>query len=188
MKDLLKSVHLKNVYSKNFYRTYEILNHIKPNDFWVILNRRVLDLSSLMKLLDEMLNGDKNLTVYWLLFIVSVNLIILAIFFYWHLCRHCTSWACSVELTSVNYLKIVQATNWKCSIWNRIANMVMTMIYSGGMIRRALLAASRPKNGIFVCATLQTVNTSWFKQTKLAFIWQINHSLIFWKIFGINCA
>lgn len=66
MKEGLNSVHLKEIYCKSFYRTFEILNHIKPNDFWVILNRRVLDLSSLMKLLDEMSNSDKNLAVLWL--------------------------------------------------------------------------------------------------------------------------
>lgn len=53
---------LNNVYKRCFYRKYEVLPHIKRDDFWVILNRRVLDLSALMKSMNEMPN-IKNLSV-----------------------------------------------------------------------------------------------------------------------------
>lgn len=52
-----------NVYNKCFYRTFEILSHIKRDDFWLILNRRVLDLSDLMKSIDEIPNSGKNQSV-----------------------------------------------------------------------------------------------------------------------------
>lgn len=52
MKKIL-DININNVYSKCFYRKYEVLSHIKPDDFWVILNRRVLNLSSIMKLMNK---------------------------------------------------------------------------------------------------------------------------------------
>lgn len=54
---------MENVYNKSHYRTFEILSHIKRDDFWVILNRRVLDLSTLMKSIDEMPTSGKNQSV-----------------------------------------------------------------------------------------------------------------------------
>lgn len=54
---------VENVYNKSYYRTFEVLSHIKREDFWIILNRRVLDLSTLMKSIDEMPISGKNQSV-----------------------------------------------------------------------------------------------------------------------------
>ncbi|XP_031619194.1 cytochrome b5 domain-containing protein 1 [Contarinia nasturtii] len=51
---------IENVYNKCFYRTFEVLSHIQHNDFYVILDRRVLDLSNLMRSIDEMPSNGKN--------------------------------------------------------------------------------------------------------------------------------
>lgn len=53
---------LNKVYIKCYYRKFEVLNHIKCNDFWVILNQRVLDLSSLLRSMHEL--PCKNLSVF----------------------------------------------------------------------------------------------------------------------------
>lgn len=52
-----------NIYPKCYYRTSEVVHHIKYDDFWIILNQRVLDLSSLMKTIDQVQNNEKDLTV-----------------------------------------------------------------------------------------------------------------------------
>lgn len=52
------------VYNKTFYRVFDILSHVKPDDFWVILDRRVLDLSSLMKEMNQTPKNGKDLAVY----------------------------------------------------------------------------------------------------------------------------
>lgn len=63
MKTETTLIKFNNLYIKRFYRPYEVIQHTKPNDFWVILNRRVLDLSGLMKLEDEVSSSQKELTV-----------------------------------------------------------------------------------------------------------------------------
>lgn len=54
---------LNKIYFKRFYRTSEVVHRIKRDEFWVILDRRVLDLSSLMKTIDEIQSNEKNLAV-----------------------------------------------------------------------------------------------------------------------------
>ena len=54
---------VESVYNKCYYRTFEVLSHIKRDDFWLILHRRVLDLSSLMKSVDELPISGKNQSV-----------------------------------------------------------------------------------------------------------------------------
>lgn len=53
----------RKLYNKMFFREFDVLHHIKPNDFWVILNRRVLDLSHLVQLIDELPSSNNDLTV-----------------------------------------------------------------------------------------------------------------------------
>lgn len=60
--DSVKPIERK-FYNKMFFRDFDVLHHIKPNDFWVILNRRVLDLSHLVKLIDELPGNNNDLTV-----------------------------------------------------------------------------------------------------------------------------
>lgn len=83
MKVKSKESNIGNVYIKCFYRTFEVLSHIKRDDFWVILNRRVLNLSRLMKSMDEL--PCKNLSVIiaiyfcydWDLILIFINILIL---------------------------------------------------------------------------------------------------------------
>lgn len=42
-----------NLYSKKYFQKSEVLTHIAFDDFWVILNQHVLDLSDLTKTMDE---------------------------------------------------------------------------------------------------------------------------------------
>ncbi|XP_055304265.1 uncharacterized protein LOC129569455 [Sitodiplosis mosellana] len=53
-------VNVDKVYNKCYYRTFEVLSHIKRDDFWLILDRKVLDLSALMKSIDELPTSGKN--------------------------------------------------------------------------------------------------------------------------------
>lgn len=61
----VKNMKLNNrkLYNKMFFREFDVLHHIKPNDFWVVLNRRVLDLSQLVQLIDELPSNNNDLTV-----------------------------------------------------------------------------------------------------------------------------
>lgn len=63
MKTDLQKTTNRNLYNKRFFREFDVLSHIKPNDFWVILNRRVLDLSNLVKLIDELPSNSKDSAV-----------------------------------------------------------------------------------------------------------------------------
>lgn len=73
--DLMK-LHDRKLYNKKFFREFDVLHHIKPNDFWVILDRRVLDLSHLVKLIDELPSNSTDLTVcICLLFPLLMNFI-----------------------------------------------------------------------------------------------------------------
>lgn len=63
MKIKAKLKHTDKVYNKTFFRAFEILSHIKANDFWIILDRRVLDLSNLMKKMNETPKNGKDLAV-----------------------------------------------------------------------------------------------------------------------------
>lgn len=63
MKKDLNKIYSENIYFKHFYRTSEVIHRIKRDDFWVILDRRVLDLSGLMKTIDQIQSNEKNLAV-----------------------------------------------------------------------------------------------------------------------------
>lgn len=41
------------VYPKKFHRVSEVLSRFQPDDFWIRLNRRVFNLTSLTKQIDE---------------------------------------------------------------------------------------------------------------------------------------
>lgn len=58
-----KKLIYRNLYNKKFFREFDVWHHIKPNDFWLILNRRVLDLSHLVKMIDELPNNITDSTV-----------------------------------------------------------------------------------------------------------------------------
>lgn len=80
MKKDFNPIYSENIYSKCFFRTAEVVNHTKRNDFWVILNQRVIELSDLMKTIDHIEDDEKNLAVWplnlWLLlhiFDISAN-------------------------------------------------------------------------------------------------------------------
>lgn len=70
------SVKLNNrkLYNKMFFREFDVLHHIKPNDFWVILNRRVLDLSHLVQMIDELPSTNNDLTVRIYNFLLKKNI------------------------------------------------------------------------------------------------------------------
>lgn len=53
----------RNYYNKKFFREFDVLHHIKPNDFWVILNGRVLDLSHLVRSIDTVPSSSIHFTV-----------------------------------------------------------------------------------------------------------------------------
>lgn len=94
------SVKLNNrkLYNKMFFREFDVLHHIKPNDFWVILNRRVLDLSHLVQMIDELPSTNNDLTVRICLFLLKKNVSPqpICICNVCILSRHCISFACSV--------------------------------------------------------------------------------------------
>lgn len=160
MKTDVNLTNSENVYPKCYYRAFEVLCHIKIDDFWVILNRRVLDLSNLMKAMDEMPSNGKDLTVcLWNRFVfvarsVSEWFLKCPLQYYLHCnCRHYINWICSVEPTSANCLKSGQEINWKCLNWNRTVNMERARTCSGGMIQPALSAALQLENVTFVYGT-----------------------------------
>lgn len=53
------------LYIKCFYRAVEITSHIKPNDFWVIFNQCVLDLSLITNKINETPIGDLTVSEIW---------------------------------------------------------------------------------------------------------------------------
>lgn len=64
MKKDLKAIDSEmKIYPKFFYSTHEVAHHSTHDDFWIILNKRVLNLSSLMKTIDQIQNNEKDLTV-----------------------------------------------------------------------------------------------------------------------------
>lgn len=44
-----KKYQLFKVYTKNYYKRIEVSQHNKMNDFWVVINNRVLNLTELLK-------------------------------------------------------------------------------------------------------------------------------------------
>lgn len=120
------NVDYQQLYNKMFFREFDVLHHIQPNDFWVILNRRVLDLSRLVQLIDELPSNNNELTVCicLILFIFIANvypkelIIILTryvVFFKLGATRrHCISSVFLVEQMSANCLRSAKQTNWKC--------------------------------------------------------------------------
>lgn len=70
MKMNFKRLNHRKIYNKMFFREFDVWHHIEPNDFWVILNRRVFDLSHLVKLVNELPSNSNDLTVSFCAFVL----------------------------------------------------------------------------------------------------------------------
>lgn len=81
---MITELNLSKVYNKCYYRIFEILSHNTRDNFWVILDRRVLNLSTLMRSIDEMPTNGKNQSVNTIFQIYPFykSLIEMCIFFY----------------------------------------------------------------------------------------------------------
>lgn len=53
------------IYVKKYYRAIEVLSHRQPNDFWIILFERILDLTEIMKTVNQLTVDDENYKVYF---------------------------------------------------------------------------------------------------------------------------
>lgn len=149
------SINDRKLYNKKFFREVDVLHHIKPNDFWVILNRQVLDLSHIVKSIDELPSNSTDFTVCICLrlplnfiqknyfYFNAFFMFVLGVFdkhwnfFYVYLItyRHYISSVCLVARMWVNCFVNVKRTNWKCLLWNHTLNMQSWTDVFGGMIQ-----------------------------------------------------